>query len=345
MGLFNKNKNQKQNNDEPVKDVFDRTFEMLDLQKRQQIEYAIKNQPKSISEKHSNFVSDFDMVLASSNNNIQMQKTERIKPKKQVNYDNASQMPEASLVGVSSVIGRRESQQDALAVSDVKIPKKFSSKWMAVLCDGMGGMKGGEQASALCVKNMIESFAVNEKPIPQFYRESIADIDNQISMLKDDEGNYLGAGTTIVSVVIDNDNLYWGAVGDSHIYIIRNEEMALVNTEHNYMIELLEQVNRGEITMEQANNDKKKDALISYMGMGGVSIMDVIEKPFKLKKGDFVILCSDGLYRSLSDNEIFNIVKLNADNMQIAARQLTDYALSKNNPYQDNTSVITIRYI
>lgn len=344
MGLFSRNKKSNQNSGLPEKDIFDRTFEKADYEKRKQVDIALQNQSKSIEKKHDGFVSDFDELLSLCNQDIPVQRTERIVPSESIRKNKNFCDDNEILVGTSSVIGRRESQQDALAISETDIIHEFKNKWLAVLCDGMGGMNGGEQASALCVKKMLEAFEKNDKPIPEFYRNNIADIDCAVASLKDENGNYLGAGSTLVSVVIDNDNLFWASVGDSHIYIIRNDEMALVNTEHNYMMELLKRVKQGEITLEEANNDKSRDALISYMGIGSISLMDVIEKPFKLRKGDYVVLCSDGLYRSVSDEEIFSIVKLNDLNMQRAADQLTECALSKNNPYQDNTSVITIKY-
>ena len=110
------------------------------------------------------------------------------------------------------------------------------------------------------------------------------------------------------------------------------------------MLELMEQVRKGEITIEQANADKEKEALISYMGMGSVSLMDVIEKPFELQENDVILLCSDGLYRSVSDEEISALVQSEQRDMQALAEKLVDFALSKNNPYQDNTSVIVIKY-
>lgn len=248
------------------------------------------------------------------------------------------------LVGASSDIGRREYQQDALSVSSIDVKGTFDKKWLAVLCDGMGGMNGGERASFLCVQRMLASFSQELTDIPSFYRTKIMEIDDAVAELTDAEGNLLGAGSTFISIIIDGENLYWSSVGDSHIYIIRGNEIVRVNAEHNYLADLLVKVKRGELTLEEAYSDKSKDALTSYMGIGGVTLMDIIEKPFRLMKGDFIILCSDGLYRSVSDAEIFNIVQENAYNMPQAAKALTNAALAKNHRYQDNVSVIAVRY-
>ena len=335
-------------------DIFARVFSDDDRKRQQMVEEAMKNQPKSISENHKDFISEFDNLqieqsIAMSNQAtpIPQQSTERIE-------NNMPEMPPETrvisescdaLVGISSVIGRRESQQDAAAVSNYDVGSSFNERWMAVLCDGMGGLSGGEQASAIGVQKLMESFGENRsEPIPEFYRSSFLDIDYAVANLKSPDGNYLGAGTTLISVIIDNGNLYWGSVGDSHIYIIRGSEMKRVNAEHNYFQELLEKVRKNEITMEEAKNDKSREALTSYMGIGELTLMDIIEKPLKLEKNDFIILCSDGLYRSVTDAEMFDIVTSNSGNMQEAATQLTDCALSKNKRYQDNTTVIVIRF-
>lgn len=269
------------------------------------------------------------------------QSTQRIKPGAPDVFSQSSNIP---LVGSSSDIGRREYQQDALSVSSIDVTGTFDKKWLAVLCDGMGGMNGGERASFLCVQRMLASFNQNISDFPAYYRTKIIEIDEAVSELTDTDGTHLGAGSTFISIAIDGDNLYWSSVGDSHIYIIRGNEIVRVNAEHNYLAELLERVKRGEMTIEEAYSDKNREALTSYMGIGRVTLMDIIEKPFKLMKGDFVILCSDGLYRSVSDAEIFNIMQQNAFNMPAAAKALTSAALAKNHRYQDNVSVITVRY-
>lgn len=251
---------------------------------------------------------------------------------------------EIALVGASSVIGRREYQQDMISTSRNDVKGRFKEKWLAVLCDGMGGMNGGEKASFLCAHRMLSSFNQQITDIPTYFRNKIIEIDREVSELTDENGQPMGAGSTFISVIIDGDNLYWSSVGDSHIYIMRGNEFVQVNREHNYLAELLERAARGEITVEEAYNDRQREALTSYMGIGGVTLMDIIEKPFKLQKGDVIILCSDGLYRSLSDAEIFSIVQQNIKNMPAAANNLTAAAMAKNFVHQDNTSVITVRY-
>lgn len=249
----------------------------------------------------------------------------------------------SSLFGVSKTIGRRRSQQDALAVSDPNI-KKFDNQWFAVLCDGMGGMSGGEKASALCVKLFLKACVNHIDDVVKFYQDLLPMIDEEVALLENDNGGPLGGGSTFISACIDNGLFYWASVGDSHIYFIRDNKIVRVNVEHNYMADLLEMVKDGEITYEEACADKNKEALTSYMGIGNLELMDISCQPVRLIPGDKIVLCSDGLYRSVSNAEIMQVVLSNGNNMQKAADNLINYAMAKNNPYQDNTSVVVIRY-
>lgn len=250
-----------------------------------------------------------------------------------------------STVGVATDIGKRKSQQDAAGVSAVDFGIDYKGRWLGVLCDGMGGMNGGEYASATTVKKMINNFSKAEnKPVMDFLLDSIIDCDDAVFQLKDSSGKLMGSGSTLVSIVVEDGKMYWGCVGDSHLYVIRGEQIRRMNKEHNYYAELLKMVEDGKITIQQANTDPQREALTSFIGIGGISQMD-INGPFNLNSGDIVVICSDGLYRSVSQKEICDIMKSNINNMQQAANNLVGAALDKKSPYQDNVTVVTMRYV
>ena len=323
-------------------DAFDRIFEDFDNRMRQEREAALKEVQNNFPSYDMNVFNNYDYAV----DNTDTYRTERLTPGV---VATPSPMPVQSVnnatgavsFGTSSVIGKREYQQDALMVAQGNPPN--DKKSFAVLCDGMGGMNGGEKASALCVEKMINAFNMGVDYIPDFYRRNIIEIDDAVSLLTDENGDYMGAGSTLISVIIDDYKLYWGSVGDSRIYVIRDQEMVVINAEHNYYVELLEKVRAGEISQEEADKHPSREALTSYMGIGGITLMDVSENNIQLLKDDYVVLCSDGLYRALSDNEIFNIIKKSNGNAQQAAKSLTDYTMGKNIPFQDNTSVIVIK--
>jgi len=251
-------------------------------------------------------------------------------------------------VGASSVIGRRKEQQDTI-VSDTFYAYDECGKLIAVLCDGMGGLKGGKRASSLCASTVHNAFhAEADSPsfsVPDFYRRAIQHANEGVRALSGDVKTPMaGSGTTMVSVVIDDDRLYWASVGDSRIYVMRGEEILCVTKDHNFMMLLQEQVKRGEITQAEADSNPKKEALVSYIGMDRVKYIDMNSKPVKLMDGDFILLCSDGLYRSVSPHEIKDVIRQYGADTQLTAETLTALAMSKNYKHQDNTSVIIIGF-
>lgn len=247
-------------------------------------------------------------------------------------------------VGMSSVIGRRNEQQDTIK-SDDDYAIIENGKFIAVLCDGMGGLSGGKQASEICATHIQDSFHADdcEDDISQFYRRVIVESDRKVTELQDEEGQPLGAGSTMVSVVIKDGELHWSSVGDSHIYLIRGEQIRCITRDHNYFMLLEEKVKRGEMTQLEADTHPKREALISYMGMGGVKYVDLNAAPFKLIDGDYIVLCSDGLYRTVSEEDIKNIANGIGEAKDVA-ECLTEYAMRADKRNQDNTSVIVIQY-
>ena len=239
-----------------------------------------------------------------------------------------------------SDMGNRKYQQDAVYVTPSKrIAANKKSKVMAVVCDGMGGMADGGRASRTAIEMMQQGFSRIERMpdvnIPEFFRSGIVAIDRKVAALPKENGR--GSGTTMVAVIAEDDELYWASVGDSRIYILRGNEIKQVTRDHNYLLRLQEMVASGQMTLEQAQAQKQKEALISFLGIGNVSLMDINEQPFQLQIGDIVLLCSDGIPKTLSDDRIKAIIKSGTSSMEEKARTLVMAAVRENTRSQDNT--------
>ncbi len=244
-------------------------------------------------------------------------------------------------IGTSSIMGTRKNQEDSI------FGYEEDSRALAIVCDGMGGLKCGELASKSAVESLAEAYFAkkDEVEIPEFFEKEAIKADEKVYLLEDEEGNRLRAGTTLTAIVMEEDKLYWLSVGDSKIYIIRGNEILAVNREHNYRMTLDAMLEKGEITPEEYQKEEyKAEALISYIGMGNVSLMDINRQPFYLKDGDMVLLSSDGLYRSLTEDEILEIVRAYAGDVQNMAQALTSAALGEKKSGQDNTSVVILEY-
>jgi len=241
----------------------------------------------------------------------------------------------------SKHIGTREYQQDSVEVGTGADGVVFG-----VLCDGMGGLEDGELASRTAAQALAEALREMDPScdIPAFLSSHAHSINKLIFELPSDVSKRGAAGTTLCAAVIVGDSLFWLSVGDSRIYIIRKQEILAVTREHSYSLDLEEQVRAGRITAEEAAEDPSREALISYIGMDELALIDCNRNPFLLESGDIVLLCSDGLYRSLGDADILEVLARHSGNISECARVLPLYAFDKAQGAQDNTSVIILWY-
>ena len=169
--------------------------------------------------------------------------------------------------GLSSVIGSRAVQQDAARVDNEYM---FFDRgvYLAVMCDGMGGMTGGEVASNLCVTKMFEAFyCVDVRGrVPSFFKFMIENIDKMIYNLTDDNGKTMHSGSTLTSIIIEDGSLYWASVGDSHIYIKRGNEMMCVNKDHNYGMVLDRKKDLGGLCGQGSDLHRGAQGLLHFYG-------------------------------------------------------------------------------
>lgn len=244
-------------------------------------------------------------------------------------------------IGTASIIGSRKSQQDSI------FGYASGGRALGIICDGMGGLAGGEAASRAALESLSDAWFAQADmdivDIPDFFRREAVSADEKVYMLKAADGSRLQAGTTIVAVVIQKNALYWLSVGDSKLYFIRGQEILSLNIEHNYRMELNAMLRQGRMTAREYEAEEyRAEALTSYLGIGNLSLMDISPKAYELKDKDIMLLASDGLYRSLSEDEILAVVRKNGHDMQKAAEALT--AAVQGRKKQDNTSVAALCY-
>ena len=219
------------------------------------------------------------------------------------------------VVHAATSMGNRKYQQDAVYVSGgKKIAANKKTRVLAAVCDGMGGMADGGRASQTAISMLKDGFEKIEKNpevnIPMFFRSGIKAIDRKIHEFPKENGK--GSGTTMVAAITEENMLYWASVGDSRIYILRGNEIKLVTRDHNYYLKLMKMVENGQMSRQEAEKQRQKEALISFLGIGNVSLMDVIDRPFEMKPGDMVLLCSDGVTKTLPKEKIKYILLYDA---------------------------------
>ena len=245
-------------------------------------------------------------------------------------------------MAVYSAIGDRDEQQDeyGFALS----PKEG----IAIVCDGMGGFEDGGQASHCAVESLLNSYFLAKQfySPKQYLKESMKTADEEVAAIGKESGGAIRVGSTAIAIVIKEHQLFWASVGDSRAYLLRGKEFVQFTQDHNYQTVLDEQLRVGVLTeKEYLEEARRGGALISYIGMGNVSLIDYNESPLELMPGDRIIAMTDGLYRLVSDSEIRSILRGTTDirqAVQMLGSQAEHYAAEKQLS-QDNTTMILIR--
>lgn len=236
-------------------------------------------------------------------------------------------------------IGGREDQQDsAYAYCD-------SNTTFAIVCDGMGGTEDGAQAGKIAVDSMRELLHLYLKQNPRgnvvrFLAESMTELDSRVSC---ELGKKKG-GTTAVAVMIQDKKLYWFSAGDSRLYICRGSELVQATRDHNYFLRLEELLKNGEITKADYRRESERgEALISYMGVGGLPVYDLTNVPLDVMDGDILLLTTDGLYKAIPQELILHILRGQGSLSGKADKLMSQITVLKKSVLLDNTTFALIQ--
>ena len=216
-----------------------------------------------------------------------------------------------------------------------------------VLSDGMGGKAQGAVASLLLVEFFRDNyFQVNtllpaNMSVPALL-EKLTPLANQALLERGlQDQKYWGMGATLIAAVIAGERLYWSSVGDSHLYLYRNNMLTMLNADHSMGAEIEQALADGRISEEEAvKNRKHSHRLLHYMGNRQFSTFDLSRDGVDLIFGDRILLCSDGLDGTLDKAAIKET--LDKHSPEQAAPLLASLAVRKGGSEQDNVTVQVI---
>lgn len=199
----------------------------------------------------------------------------------------------------------REKNQDQAATAI-----NLKDQVLGVVCDGMGGHKAGEIASHVVEEHVLTCFKANppfldDEEVTNWLMDTVLEAHQIVKRMANMQEDTKGMGTTVAIAVVDGDDAFFCHVGDSRIYIYDDQEITQMTRDHTLVNELIE---RGAITKEEGKNHRQKNVLMQAIGVE-MNIVPDIQK-YKLN-GKNILICSDGLFNSLEDEEILNIVKKN----------------------------------
>ena len=213
-----------------------------------------------------------------------------------------------------------------------------------MVADGMGGAAAGEIASAMAVETVLEELRTRwvsgDRTDPESFAAALkiaTDVANsRIHRMASEQPEYRGMGTTATIAGLLGDTLYVAQVGDSRAYLIRDGKARQITKDQSLMQRLID---AGEITEEEAEHSERRNIILQALGPEPSVRTEITHQ--QIRKGDTLVLCSDGLSGLVRPDEIARIVTDERD-LKIACKRLIDRANHNGGP--DNITVVIARF-
>lgn len=222
---------------------------------------------------------------------------------------------------------------------------------LAVVCDGMGGARGGQEASSTATDSFVASMdsfveshiteqntiECTDSQIHRALRRAAYTSNKAVYLRSEEDASLRGMGTTLVAVLVVGSTVYTANVGDSRMYVIRGRDIEQITHDHSYVQYL---VDTGRLTEEEARTAQNRNIITRAVGTESNVDADVFVTEIDPScKPAFVLLCSDGLTNHLGGAEIAEIVTSDS-----SISDKTDALVSRANKYggSDNITAVVI---
>jgi serine/threonine protein phosphatase PrpC len=230
--------------------------------------------------------------------------------------------------------GGREKNEDRMGYCYTREAGLFA------LADGMGGHPEGEVASQLALQTLAARFQHDSKPaLPdplRFLHEAIIAGHHQLLRYATQKALIDTPRTTVVACVLQGHSAYWAHCGDSRLYMVRGDKLVARTRDHSYSE--LQQTMAQVVPIGERFN---RNVLFTCLGSPGKPVVDTVG-PLMLQSGDRLLLCSDGLWGSVTDDEI--VEQLSRRIISDAVPELVEQALRNGGPKSDNVSVLAVEW-
>jgi len=237
-------------------------------------------------------------------------------------------------------IGARKGQEDSLAIVNAGDADRIRKEGLLfAVFDGMGGMKDGKLASETAVTSIRESFREMDrgKDLARQLKRAVFRASAAVEKVIGGDG-----GTTAVIGIIYRDRLYFASVGDSYLFLRRDGELNRLNTEHNVCHEeYLASVRSGAPDPESCRRVPEAEALTQFLGRIGMDAADVCIRPLKLKEGDVLLACSDGVGGVLTEEEVLRSLSFKSE--KAMCRQIEQEIRIHARQHQDNYTALVVK--
>jgi len=229
---------------------------------------------------------------------------------------------------VTNIGLKRNNNEDSLGIFEV------DNGILAIVCDGLGGNKAGDVASQLSVNSVHDYFqASNNTDYLDRIKSAILNANKDILEKSNSSSDFKGMATTIEVLFLKDNNAFWGHVGDSRIYLLRNNKLKQLTKDHSLVQKL---VDEGYLTMKEAEHHPNKNIIMRALGDNNKVEIDLSK--IKLNSSDdyLFLMCTDGVTGVMNDYELEKIL---SDYNNIS-ETLTNQILKRGAP--DNFSFVII---
>jgi protein phosphatase len=253
-------------------------------------------------------------------------------------------------------VGRtREHNEDSFVVADlstgnatlqpeVRVHNAGPRGSLFMVADGMGGAAAGEIASAMATEEVLAQMqrlwveGVDRSPsaFARALKQAAKAANTRINTYAAQHPEHRGMGTTATISGLLQDTLYLAQIGDSRAYLVRQGVGIQITKDQSLMQKLVE---AGELTEEEAEHSERRNIILQALGPEASIKVDLTHQP--LRRGDTLVLCSDGLSTQINRDKIAEIVSSETDLTQ-TCKKLIDAANAAGGP--DNITVIVARF-
>lgn len=203
-----------------------------------------------------------------------------------------------------------------------------------VVADGMGGHQAGDLASQMIVSNLQALEQSNDlSNFVDRIEDTLNGVNSNLFQLAQSRNTVIGS--TVVGALLHQQHMvvYWA--GDSRVYLLRNKRLVQLTTDHTLVQEL---VDEQKISAEQAKSHPEKNVITRAVGSSENLILDFYMLP--IESGDLFIVCSDGIEKELSDDELCQLL-VDENDVETSARKVVDEVLNRG--ARDNVTLILIQ--
>jgi protein phosphatase len=259
-------------------------------------------------------------------------------------------------VYASTDVGQtRDHNEDAFLVADLSTGTPITFPQIAsqtpgdhgavfMVADGMGGAAAGEIASSMAVEVVLRELQTRWTGTSNLEAETFAkalvaatsEANERIHTFAKEHPEYRGMGTTATVAGILGDTLYIAQVGDSRAYLVRHGVARQLTKDQSLMQRLIE---AGEITVEEAEVSERRNIILQALGPEAAIKVDITHQ--QLRRGDTLVLCSDGLSGLVRDQEIADAINEERD-LRLACRRMITAANTRGGP--DNITVVAAEF-